>query len=103
MGLRKIIIKMNMRKESKKDNQSKLGALLTEFLHGDFFDGDGKTASDVIKKLSQRGLTIRGKKIGVVARMLTQMCQDSSVGLERDELSKEKRMNNERWIFKKTK
>ena len=86
----------------KRNKESKIRQILYELLKGDFFD-KGKTVLEVIKKLSQRGFTIKGKKIGTVARMLTQMCQDSTTGLERDEIPKEKRERGEKWIFRKSK
>lgn len=91
-------------KEKKQENkQPKIKEILSKLLKDGFFDGDGKTAIDVIKKLAQKGFTIKGKKVGMVARMLTQMCQDFSTGLEREEVPKEKRTKNEGWIFKKIK
>jgi formylmethanofuran dehydrogenase subunit E len=90
-------------KKQAKNKQSKIKEILYELLNGKFFDGKGKTTLDVVKRLTQRGFTIKGKKIGMVARMLTQMCQDSTTGLERDEIPREKRQRGEKWIFKKIK
>jgi len=86
----------------KKNKESKIKQILYELSEGEFFD-KGKTVLDVIRKLSQRGFTVRGKKIGMVARMLTQMCQDSTTGLERDEIPEEEKERGEKWIFKKSK
>jgi len=92
-----------MKKKSSKSKQSKIKEILSKLLDDGFFDGRGKTTPDVIKKLAQKGFTIRGKKVGMIARMLTQMCQDFSTGLEREELPKEKRTKKEMWIFRKVK
>jgi len=94
----------NMKKRIKKSNkQSKIKEILHKLLDDSFFDKSGKTTIDTIKKLAQKGFTVKGRKIGMVARMLTQMCQDPSTGLERDELPKEKRTKSEIWIFKRVK
>jgi hypothetical protein len=76
--------------------------ILIELLNSVFLDS-WKTSEDVVKKLSQRGFTIKGKKIGMVNRMLTQMCQDSSTGLEREEIPKEERQKWEKWRYRKVK
>jgi len=91
-------------KKKKKIQDSKIKKILYELLENGFFDGEGKTTLDVIQKLFQRGFTIKGKKIGMIGRMLTQMCQDSATGLERYEIPPErKRLKGERYIFKKVK
>ncbi|MDP2947367.1 MAG: hypothetical protein Q8N88_04590 [Nanoarchaeota archaeon] len=92
-----------MKKGTKKNKQSKVKEILHTLLDGGFFDSTGKTTFDTIKKLAQKGFTIKGRKIGMIARMLTQMCQDQSTKLERDELPKEKRTKNEIWMFKRVK
>lgn len=84
----------------KKNKDSKIKQILFELLKGDFFN-EGKTVLDIIKKLSQRGFTIKGKKVGMVATMLTQICQDSNNSLEREEVPQEKRIRQEKWMFKK--
>ena len=92
-----------MKKKNSKNKQSKIKEILSKLLDDGFFNGEGKTALDVVKKLAQRGFTIKGKKVGMIARMLTQMCQDFSTGLEREELPKEKRAKKEVWVFRKIK
>lgn len=92
-----------MKKNQQKNKQPKIKEILYELLNGGFFEGGGKTTLDVAKRLTQRGFTIKGKKIGMVARILTQICQDSTSGLERDEIPKEKREKREKWMFKKIK
>ena len=88
----------------KKNNPKKpdIKTVLNSLLEGDFFN-DWKTTSDVIKKLSSKGFTIKGKKIGMISRLLTQMCQNLESHLEREEILKEKRIGRERWMFKKEK
>lgn len=86
----------------KKMRQSKIRAVLEDLLNSDFFN-KGKTTSEVINKLSQRGFTIKGKKVGMVARMLTQICQDADAGLERFEIPEREREKGEKWMFRKTK
>ena len=94
---------LSMKKKKSKNRKPKIKEILYTLLDARFFDGPGKTTSEVIKKLAQKGFTVKGRKIGMVARMLTQMCQDPSTKLERDELPKEKRTKNEIWIFKRVK
>jgi hypothetical protein len=89
-----------MKKKNPKSKQPKFKEILQGLLGSGFFDGAGKTTLDVTKKLSQMGFTIKGRKIGMIARMLTQMCQDPSTKLERNELPKDKRTKNEMWVFK---
>lgn len=83
-----------------KTKPSKIKTILSDLLVSNFFS-EWRTPSDVIKKLSQRGFTIKGKKAGMVCRMLTQMCQDPAIRLERNEIPEEKRLKQEKWMFKK--
>jgi len=85
----------------KKTKKSKIKVIIKNLLDSSFFS-EWRTTSDVIKRLTQKGFTIEGKKVGMVARMLTQMCQDPTTGLEREEVPKKKREKKERWAFKKT-
>jgi hypothetical protein len=79
---------------------SKIKSVLLEFLEEGYFD-EWRTPSEIVKKLSQRGITIRGRKKGMVCRILTQMCQDRAIGLERDEIPKENRTCEEKWRYRK--
>jgi len=88
--------------KSKKIKKSKIKTILDNLLSSNFFS-EWRTPSDVIKKLTQRGFTIKGKKVGMVCQMLTRMCQDPETRLERDEIPKEKRRQGEKWMFRKTK
>jgi len=92
-----------MKRKQQRNKQSKIGEILQELLNSSFFNGKGKTTLDVVKRLTQKGFTIKNKKIGMVARMLTQMCQDSITGLERDEIPEEERQGGEKWVFKRNK
>lgn len=83
-----------------KKSQSKIRLALDDLLEGDFFNG-GKTPTEVVKRLAQKGFTIKGKQISMLSRMLTQICQDSNSGLEREEIPQEKRIGQEKWMFKK--
>ena len=89
---------------SKKTNSQKIntGTILKKLLEGDFFN-EWKTTSDVIKKLNNKGFTIKGKKIGMISRLLTQMCQKLENNFEREEIPKKRRVGVERWMFKKVK
>lgn len=87
-----------MKKSNSKE--SKYKPALISLIEGDFFD-DGKPSSEVIKKLSRKGFTLKGKQISMISRMLTQICQDPNSGLEREEIPKEKRIGREMWMFKK--
>lgn len=89
--------------QKKKIEKPKIKDILDSLLVGGFFDGKGKTALETAKKLTQKGFTIKGRKISMVARMLTQMCQDPSTRLERDELSKGERTKQEIWVFRRVK
>jgi hypothetical protein len=80
--------------------ESKIKSILLELLQSGFFK-EWKTPSDVIKKLNQRGLTIKGRKVGMVCTTLTKMCQDSTTGLEREEIPKNERIMQEKYRFKK--
>lgn len=80
--------------------ESKIKAILVDLLETSFFS-EWRTPSDVIKKLNQRGITVRGKKVGMVCQMLTLMCQDKTTGLERDKIPKEEQIGREKWRFKK--
>lgn len=86
----------------KKTKKLKIKPILRHLLDSGFFN-EWRTTSDVIRKLSQKGFTIKGKKIGMVSRILTQICQDLSSGLERDEITQEERTGREKWRFKKVK
>lgn len=79
-----------------------MGVVLKKLLEGDFFK-DGKSSSEVTKRLAQKGFTIKGKQISMVSRMLTQICQDFNSDLEREQIPKEKRIGQEKWMFKKVK
>lgn len=83
-------------------SQSKIRLAIDNLLEGDFFNV-GKTPTEVVKRLAQKGFTIKGKQISMVSRMLTQICQDSNSSLEREEIPKEKKVGNEHWMFKKVK
>lgn len=83
-------------------NKTDVKTVLNNLLVGDFFS-DWKTIPEVIKKLSSKGFTIKGKKVGMVSRLLTQMCQNIDNHLEREETPKERRVGQERWMFKKEK
>lgn len=80
--------------------KSKIKVILMDLLETGFFS-EWRTPSDIIKKLGQRGLTIKGKKVGMVMTMLTKMCQDPKTGLEREEIPKDERVGQEKWMFKK--
>ena len=80
--------------------KDKVKKLLNELLEHGFFN-DWKTSADVIKKLSQRGLTLKGRQVGEVNTTLTKMCQDSNTGLERDEIPKSDRKDQGKWKYKK--
>lgn len=85
-----------------KKSQSKIRLAIDNLLEGDFFNG-GKTPIEVVKRLAQKGFTVKGKQISMVSRMLTQICQDPNNGLEREEIPQGKRIKQEKWMFKKVK
>jgi hypothetical protein len=79
---------------------SKIKIILMELLKTGFFD-EWRTPPDVVKKLNQRGITIKGRQVGMVCTTLTKICQDSMTGLEREEVPKEERTGQEKYKFKK--
>lgn len=88
----------------KKNNSKRpdIKAVINTLLKDNFFN-EWRTVSDVIKKLNSKGFTVKGKKIGMVSRLLTQMCQNLENHFEREEIPKEKRIRNEHWMFQKVK
>lgn len=56
--------------------------ILQDLLKKGYFK-DARKTSDVIEKLTHRGFTIKGKKMGLIGFMLTKMCQDTENNLER--------------------
>ena len=82
--------------------KSDIKTVLETLLESGFFN-EWRTVSDVIKKSGNKGFTIKGKRIGMVSRLLTQMCQDLDNYFEREEIPREKRIRNEHWMFKKHK
>jgi hypothetical protein len=80
--------------------KAEISDVLADLLKEGFFS-EWTTSSDVIKKLGARGFTIKGKEAGVIGRMLTQMCQDSSTGMEREEIPTKERKGSDRWKYKK--
>lgn len=49
--------------------------LLKKFVEEGFFD-ESKSTKEVIKKLDSRGFSIEGRKVCLVAQLLTFLCQD---------------------------
>lgn len=78
--------------------KGKFKKILAELLETNFFS-EWRTPSDVLKKLDQRGVTISGRTVGMVCTTLTKMCQDPTTGLERDEIPKERRKGQEKYMF----
>lgn len=83
-----------------KKKKGKFKKILVDLLETSFFS-EWKTPQDVIKKLNQRGITIKGRKVGMVCTTLTKMCQDTTTGLDREEIPKRERVGKEKWRFKK--
>jgi hypothetical protein len=77
-------------------NKDTLHSMLKE----GFFDTE-KDVKQVVQRLSQKGFTITGKKIGLVSQLLTFLCQDSSTGLERFELPTSEWSERGKWVYKK--
>jgi len=67
---------------------TKVKTLLNELLEQGFFK-EWRTSVEILKKLRQRGLNLKGRQIGEVNATLAKMCQDSTTGLERDNIPKE--------------
>lgn len=80
----------------------RIGKNLIQELVEDGFFSDWRTMNEILKKLSSRGFTVSGKKIGRLAQTLTQMCRDRGTGLERDELpDSELAVAGGKWRYKK--
>jgi EAL domain-containing protein (putative c-di-GMP-specific phosphodiesterase class I) len=60
--------------------------ILLELIEEGFFD-EWRAMNEIVKRLSQRGFTISGKKIGNLGQTLTRICRDKTIGLEREEVS----------------
>lgn len=75
--------------------------IILELIEEDFFS-EWKTMNEIIKRLSQRGFTISGKKSGNLGQTLTRICRDKGIGLEREEVSDEEREKaGGMWKYKK--
>ncbi|MCW1296724.1 MAG: hypothetical protein OH319_03520 [Candidatus Parvarchaeota archaeon] len=80
---------------------TKIKKMLEELLTQGFFN-DWKTPEEVLKKFAQRGITLKGRQIGELNTTITKMCQNSTTGLEREELPKEMwRKAGGKWKYKK--
>ena len=75
--------------------------IFRKLVESGFFD-DWKTLKDILKKLSQRGYKIEADKRGLVAQLLTLLCQEDII--EREELPKEEwEKTFGQWKYKKVK
>lgn len=75
--------------------------IIQELIEEGFFN-EWKTMNKILKKLSQRGFTVCGKKSGNIGQTLTRMCRDRSTGLERDEVPiNELKEAGGKWKYKK--
>lgn len=66
--------------------------MLKDFVEKDFFD-TFKTISEVVEKLDQKGFSISGKKVGLLAQLLTFLCQEDTLERKKDDKGK--------WSYKK--
>lgn len=57
--------------------------LLREFAEKGFFN-NSKSNQEVLDKLDSRGFKIEGKKSGLVAQLLTKLCQEGLLEREKD-------------------
>lgn len=77
------------------------GEILKRFVDQGFFDVP-KSLNDVVRKFSVAGFSIPSSKFGLVAQLLTYMCQEGV--LERSEIPKEQWVQSGgRWTYKKVK
>jgi hypothetical protein len=63
-----------------------------EFAEQGFFD-EWVSIEHVIGLLSKKGFSIEGKKVGMVSRMLTKLCQKDVLERDKDE--------NKKWKYRK--
>jgi hypothetical protein len=76
-----------------KDNMAKISKeILSKFVQEGFFDNP-KSVDEVCDKLDTRGFSIKADKKGLIAQLLTFLCQDGI--LEREKNSEGK------WRYKK--
>lgn len=67
--------------------------LLKKLVEKGFFD-NFKSIMDVVRRLDQKGFSISSKKRGLLAQLLTFLCQDGILEREKDEQNK--------WKYKKS-
>lgn len=79
----------------------KIKGILEDLLKGGYFKKEWRNTSDVIEKMVYRGFTVKGRKVGMVARMLTQLCQNPNNNLERRPIESAK--GKEKWKYKEVK
>jgi len=65
---------------------------LKDFVDKGFFD-TFKTIGEVVEKLDQKGFSISGKKVGLLAQLLTFLCQEDTLERKKDDKGK--------WSYKK--
>ena len=65
---------------------------LKKFLDEGFFN-EWKSIEEIISRLTKKGFSIKGKKIGMISRMLTLLCQKDVLERKKDE--------NGNWSYKK--
>lgn len=81
---------------------TKVGKKIIQELIEDGYFNDWRTTAEILKKLSQRGFSVSGKRAGNVAQTLTRMCRDRGTGLERDEVpTAELESAGGKWKYKK--
>ncbi|MBI2657146.1 hypothetical protein HYX08_00455 [Candidatus Woesearchaeota archaeon] len=66
--------------------------LLRKLVEHGFFN-DWKTIEDVVKRLDQKGYSVKGKQVSLLSQLLTFLCQEDVIEREKGE--------NERWKYKK--
>ena len=66
--------------------------MLKDLVEKGFFD-NFKSIEEVVEKLDQKGFSISGKKVGLLAQLLTFLCQEDTLERKKDDKRK--------WSYKK--
>ena len=92
-----------MSKDKKRGAKSRKNKITQEivfqWVKDGFFD-EWKTLEDVIQKFQMHGFTIKGKKKGLVAQLLTYLCQENVLIRELLPANEQKKAGG-KWKYKK--
>ena len=88
------------KREVKKSRKNKITQkIIFQWVKGGFFN-EWKTLDNVIQKFQMHGFTIKGKKKGLVAQLLTYLCQENVLIRELLPTNEQKKAGG-KWKYKK--